>query len=32
MSENVKDALLFIGGVLAAVSVMIMWLFIGAIA
>jgi hypothetical protein len=31
MSENTKDILLFVGGVLAAVSVMIMWLVIGAI-
>jgi hypothetical protein len=31
MSENTKDVLLFIGGVLVAVSVILMWLFVGAI-
>jgi len=31
MSENTKDILLFVGGVLAAASVMIMWLGMGAV-
>lgn len=31
MSENTKDILLFIGGVLVAVSVTLMWLVIRAI-
>jgi hypothetical protein len=31
MSENTKDVLLFIGGVLVAVSITMMWLVIGAV-
>lgn len=31
MSENTKDVLLFLGGVLAAVSITLMWLVTGAI-
>ncbi len=31
MSENTKDLLLFIAGILVAVSVTIMWITIGAI-